>query len=89
MKKLILLFSLTLLVSCASNTEQEVQKEKMQEKNKHIHACLAYFFNSNPRYEQIIVSDDYDKPLYWLWHTVTHVKRGKHVRLFAEKSKNI
>jgi hypothetical protein len=33
MKKLILLFSLTLLVSCASNTEQEVQKEKMQEKS--------------------------------------------------------
>lgn len=44
--------------------ENKEMNEKMQEKNKHIYATLVYFYNSNPRYEQIRVTDDLDKPIY-------------------------
>lgn len=44
--------------------EQKGLREKAQEKNKHIFDCLKYFYNSNPRYEQIKVTDDLDTPIY-------------------------
>ena len=39
-------------------------REKAMERNKHIFDCIKYFYNSNPRYEQIKVTDDLDKPIY-------------------------
>jgi len=45
-------------------TEVKGLRENLQQKNKHIHDVLLYLYNSNPRYEQIRVEDDLEKPIY-------------------------
>jgi len=46
------------------HTDTKGQRETVQKRNEHVFADLKYYFNSNPRYEQIKVTDDLDKPIY-------------------------
>jgi len=46
------------------HNESKGKREDVQKRNEHIFADLKYYYNSRPRYEQIKVSDDLDKPIY-------------------------